>query len=53
MEIQRETTVLVMQKQREAEIAHAQEVARQQNVTVADQVKGLTSLIAGAAGGGQ
>ncbi len=54
VEIQRETTVLVMQKQREAEIAHAQEQARQQNLTVVEQVKGLTSLIStGAAAGSQ
>jgi hypothetical protein len=48
VEIQRETTVLVIQKQREAEMASVQEQAKNANAGVVDQLKGLGTLIASA-----
>ena len=45
VEIQRETTVLVMQKQQELSQAQMQEQAKQQNASVVDQVRGLGSLL--------
>lgn len=48
VEIQRETTVLVIQKQREAEMASVQEQAKNANAGVVDQIKGLGTLIASA-----
>lgn len=53
VEIQRETTVLVLQKQREVELAAIQEQARAQNGGVVEQVKGFGQLIAAAASSGQ
>lgn len=50
IEVQRETTVMVMQKQREAELMQIQEQARAQQAGFADQLKGLGALIGGAAG---
>ena len=50
VEIQRETTVLVMQKQREAEIAQIQEQAKHSNAGVVEQMKGFGSLIASSTG---
>jgi hypothetical protein len=52
IEVQRETTVLVMQKQREAEIAQIQETAKAQNAGVIDQMKGFGQLIGGGGSGG-
>ena len=52
VEIQRETTVLVMQRQREQELTQVQEQARQANVGVVEQMKGLGTLLASGAGGG-
>ena len=50
VEIQRETTVLVMQRQREAELAHAQEMGKQSNASVIDNVKQIGgALMAGGA----
>jgi hypothetical protein len=49
VEIQRETTVLVMQKQREAEMAQIQEHAKAANGSMVDQMKGLGALIAAGA----
>ena len=49
VEIQRETTVLVMQRQREQELAQVQEQARHANVGVVEQMKGLGSLLSSAA----
>jgi hypothetical protein len=49
VEIQRETTVLVMQKQQELSQAQMQETAKQQNASVVDQVRGLGSLIVSSA----
>lgn len=49
VEIQRETTVLVLQKQREQEMASVQEQAKHANGGVVEQIKGLGSLIAGSA----
>ncbi len=49
VEIQRETTVLVMQKQREAEMASVQEQAKHANGGVVEQMKGLGALIASSA----
>lgn len=53
VEIQRETTVLVLQKQREVELAAIQEQARAQNGGVVEQAKGFGQLIAAAASSGQ
>lgn len=53
VEIQRETTVLVLQKQREVELAAIQEQARAQNGGVVEQVKGFGQMIAAAATSGE
>ncbi len=50
VEVQRETTVLLMQKQREAEVAQIQEQARLQQGGFVEQMKGLGQMIGGAAG---
>lgn len=52
IEIQRETTVMVMQRQREAEIAQIQEQAKMQHGGFVEQMKGLGALVSGSAGGG-
>jgi len=41
VEIQRETTVLVMQRQRESELTQAQEMGKQSNAGIIDNVKQL------------
>jgi hypothetical protein len=53
VEIQRETTVLVMQRQREAELAHAQEMGKQQNASVIDNVKQIGGALMASSGGAQ
>ncbi len=50
VEVQRETTVLLMQKQREAEVAQIQEQARLQQGGFVEQMKGLGQMVAGAGG---
>jgi hypothetical protein len=52
VEIQRETTVMVMQRQRETEIAQIQEQARMQNAGVLEQIKGMGQLLSAGAGPG-
>ena len=49
VEIQRETTVLVLQKQREQEILSVQEQARMSSGGVVDQIRSLGSLMAAGA----
>lgn len=53
VEIQRETTIMVMQRQREAEMAQIQEQARMSNAGVLDQIKGMSQLLGGGGGGGE
>lgn len=48
IEIQRETTVMVMQRQREAEIAQIHEQAKMQHGGFVEQMKGLAALAGGA-----
>ena len=52
IEIQRETTVLVMQKQRETEMAQIQEQARMANGGIIENLKGTYNAITGNAPGG-
>jgi hypothetical protein len=49
IEIQRETTVMVMQKQREVELNQMQEQLRMQHGGFVEQMKGLGNLVAGGA----
>ena len=51
VEIQRETTVLVMQRQKEQEMLQMQEQAKATNAGVIDQLKGLGQLLPTALGG--
>ncbi len=50
VEVQREATVLVMQKQRELELSQIQEQARLQQGGMVEQLKGLGQMIGGGAG---
>lgn len=52
VEVQRETTVLLMQRQREMEAAQMQEQAKLQAGGVVEQVKGLGALLGAGLGGG-
>ena len=52
VEIQRETTVLVMQRQKEQEMLQMQEQAKAANAGVIDQLKGFGSLVLPSALGG-
>ncbi len=52
IEVQRETTVLMLQKQREMEMAQMQEQARQQHASLVDQIKGFGQIM-GAGRGNQ
>ena len=45
VEIQRETTVLVLQRQKEQEMAQLQEQAKAANAGVVDQLKNFGSLV--------
>ena len=45
VEIQRETTVLVMQRQRESELTQAQEMGKQANAGILDNVKQIGGLL--------
>lgn len=47
IEVQRETTVMVMQRQREAEIAQINEQAKMQHGGFVEQMKGLAALAGG------
>ncbi len=52
IEVQRETTVLVMQKQRETELAVIQEQARMAQGGFVEQMKGFGQIIGGGMGEG-
>jgi hypothetical protein len=47
VELQREATVLVLQRQREAEVAQMQEQARAMNASTLDNLKATASMILG------
>ncbi len=47
MEVQRETTIMMLQKQREMEMAQMQEQARQQHASLVDQIKGFGQIMGG------
>lgn len=51
LELQRETTLLTLQRQREIEIQSIQEQARMMNGGMLEQMKGVGSLLSGALGG--
>jgi hypothetical protein len=53
VEIQRETTVLVLQRQKEQELAQLQEQAKAANAGVVDQLKNIGSLASAVIGGGE
>jgi hypothetical protein len=48
VEVQRETTVMVMQKQREREITDMQEQAKVQNGGFVEQMSGMAKMLTGA-----
>lgn len=52
LELQRETTLLTLQRQRDIELQSIQEQARMMNGGVLEQMKGVGSLITGALSGG-
>ena len=52
VEIQRETTVLVLQRQREAEMAQMQEQARNVNASTLEQLQATASMLFGKGPGG-
>lgn len=47
VELQREATVLVLQRQREAEIAQMQEQARAMNASTLDNLRATASMVLG------
>ena len=47
IELQRETTVLVLQRQREVETQATYEQAKQMNPGIIDQAKGVFSMVTG------
>lgn len=47
IELQRETTVVVLQRQREVETRQTFEQAKQMNPGIIDQAKGVISLVTG------